>query len=355
MDAAHILLSLAATAGTVAAVLFGLWFFRAALAWVGVVFGGLWGWTLGGMALGTATGALLGAVIGAALLGAMASTAERAMAALVGAFGFWVLALGAGSAAGLGGHPLAFVGLAGGLVGAGLVVWLHDFVVAVAVAVWGTGFLRLSELVQGGIATALPRDAWLNAPEMVVAGQFGQVLGDGPLRGGVLAGFVGLAYALQRLDALEARGESGKLGPSRLRRVGLLCASLSLLPLFAPVLVQVGGARFATWLHVPWHSLGIGVATWPAAALLCWLMAGWSRRSRLPARAAAALICGAGMLLFGVLVQHVADGVPLEPLLKDLMNPSGPLDPDVVGAGVFAALILAWPLSSRRKRASGAT
>lgn len=350
MDAARMVTLLVATVGTVAAVLYGLALFRGALAWVGVVLGGLWGWTLGGLILGSSAGALGGAVIGAALLAAMASTAEGAVAVLLGAFGFWMLALGGASAAGASGHTLAFAGLAGGLAGAAMVIWLHDFVVAVAVAVWGAGFLRLGDGVGIALPTALPTDAWFHAPELLVASQFGALLQDGPMRALVLVGFVGVAVLLQRMDALEGRGQSGKLGPTRLRRLGLLCAGASLLPLLAPALVEAGGARFATWLHIPWHSLGLNVATWPAGALLCWLLAGWARRSGLPARAAAALLCGAAMLLFGVLVQHLADGVPLEPLLQDLMNPTGPLDPDVLAAGTFAAVVLAWPLSPRRPR-----
>ena len=349
MNPTDTLLALLAAAGTLAAVLYGLTLFRGAVAWLGFVLGGLWGWTLGGLAVGGTGAALIGAIVGAALLGVLASSAERVMALLLGGFGFWVLALGLGGAAGLGGTPLAIVGLAGGIIGASLVFWLHDLVVAVAVAVWGTGFLRLDELFGGATLAALPRDAWINAPELLVSGGFGHVPRDGPLRTLVLVGFVGVAWQLQRLDFLEARGKAGKLGPRRLRRIGWLCALLSLLPLLSPAMTAAGGARWAAWLHLPWHSLGLGPTTWPAATLLLWLVAGWARRSAWPARLAASLVSGVALLAFGVLVQHLVDGVPLEPLVQDLLHPSGPQDPDVLGALAFALAMFLSPLAPRRR------
>jgi hypothetical protein len=344
------LLTALGTLGVVGSVLYGLALFRVGLSWIGVALGGLWGWTLGAMLIGGHAGALGGAVLGAAVLGTLAGSAERAVAVLLGGIGFWVLGLGAGSAAGLGGHPLGFVGLAGALVGGALVIWLHDFVVAIAVAVWGTAFLRLGELAGGGSFAALPGDAWLDAPELVVAGQFGQVLQDGPLRALVLAGFVGVAWMLQRLDAQEARGRLGKLGIARLRRLGWLCAGLSLLPLLAPALAAFGGDRHAPWLHVPRDSLGLEAATWPAATAWVWVLAGWAKRSSLAVRAAASLLAGLGLLGFGVVAQHVSAGVPLAPLLEDALAPSGPLDPDVLGAAAFALLMFVGPLGPRRTR-----
>lgn len=352
MTAEATALTLLATAGAGTAVLHGVRLFRAGIAWFGLIFGGLWGWTLGGMVAGSSGGAVVGALVGAALLSAMATTAERLLASVLGGVGFWLLALGAGSAAGLSGQLLSLLGVAALFAGGALVLYLHDTVVAIAVAVWGTGFLRLGEI---GLRapTALPRDAWINAPELIVAGSYGRALADPHLRLLVLVGFVGVAYLLRRMEHLEARGAGGKLGPRRLRRLGWLCALLSLLPLASPALVAVGGAKFATWLHTPWHALGLSAATWPAATLVVWLLTGWARRSKAPARVAAALLGGLGLLAFGVLAQHVADGVPLEPLLQDALHPSGPLDPDVLTAAAFAGLLLLGPLSGRRSRGIG--
>jgi hypothetical protein len=343
-------LTLLATAGTVAAVLYGLRLFRVGLAWLGVALGGVWGWTLGGMLFGGSTAAAVGALVGAAVLGAMSGAAEKLIAGLLGAFGFWVLALGLASAGGLHGSYLAWAGLAGALIGVGLVMYLHDFVVSIGIAVWGTGFLRLTEFASGGAPKALPNDAWINAPELIVAGSYGRALADGPLRALVLVGFVGVAYLLQRMDSLEARGKTGKLGPERLRRLGLTCVALSLLPLLAPLVAEVGGAKYAAWLHLPWHSLGLGLLTWPAATLLVWLVVGWARKAPLAARIAASLLAGLTLLAFSVGVQHLVDGVPLEPLLKDALNPSGPFDPDVIGAAIFALLVFVGPLAGRRSR-----
>ena len=44
------------------------------------------------------------------------------------------------------------------------------------------------------------------------------------------------------------------------------------------------------------------------------------------------------------------DDPGLEPLLEDVLNPSGPLDPDVIGAAVFALLVFVFPLDPRRTR-----
>lgn len=346
LDPAHALLTLIAGLGTLFSVLWGLVIFRIAVAWTGLVFGALWGSMLGASIGGTAQSALVGAVIGGLVLGVVAGTAEKLMAAMIGGFGAWFVVLGAASALGLSGEWLGMAAFAAGIVGAAGSLLVHDPLVAMAIAASGAGFLRLGESLSGAVTGALPQDVWLRAPELLVEGRLGGALADPDLRLLILVGFCGTALAAQRWEQAEHEGDRHARGAARtLRRGGVLCFALTLLPLLAPVVASTPAAKWAAWLHLPEHALGLSAATWPAATLLCWILAGWSRRRTPVLRVLAAAACGIALLGFGAFVQTLTSGAPLRPLLESVLVPSGPADPDWIAAAVFAFVFLIFPLA----------
>ncbi len=349
-----LLLTVIAGLGAMFSVLWGLVIFRIAVAWTGFALGALWGWMLGATIGGTPQTALIGAVIGALVLGVLAGTAEKLMAALVGGFGGWFITLGICSAFGMHGEMLSFAALAGALNGALFSYLVHDPLVALAIGGWGTGFLRLGESVRGEVTSAMPADAWLRAPELLVEGRLGGTMADPHLRLLILVGFCGTALTLQRWESAEHDGDRhARGGPRTIRRAGLLCFFASLVPLLAPIVGSTNAAKWAAWLHLPAHALGLEAATWPAATLLCWILVGWTRRRPPLLRALAAAVCGVAMLGFGALVQWVTDGVPLRPLLESVMVPSGFADPEWIAAAAFAFVLLIFPLAGpiARKKA----
>jgi hypothetical protein len=339
-------LSLFFAAAAAVSVLWGLALFRLGVAWVAFVLGAMAGAAvatgLGATPLLTSLAGLLGGVAAALL----ATSALRMMVILLGALGGGLLVAGIAEGFGAEGSTLALLAAAGGVTGALAAASLHDPVVAAVVALWGTGFVPLSDWAWEGSRAAvrrLPASAWFSQPDLVIEQVLAGAMGH-PLQRLVYAlGSLLLAWMLARLGGGAFGPGGGGGGGGGLRRLGLLCFVVALFDRCGEFLGLRGGLNpeQIQWLAIPGEALGLDLYRWPAAAALLWVVAGWARGAALPQRFVAAALGVVSVLLMDAGLRSVVREIPLAVAARqNFLFADGHFGPRAATVLVFTVVVM---------------